>query len=189
MRRTSLLLPLLALACATTKGDRVETRAPSEYRIGREDVLEVVVWHEPELTRVMPVRPDGFISLPLLGEIEAAGKTPPELRDELTKSLSRYVKDASVAVLVREVNGPRFSVLGEVTRAGAYPLRGAMSVTQALATAGGPNEFAGDTVLWLRQKAGGGQERVKLSLKELVQGEGETEGTLWVNAGDVLYVR
>ncbi len=187
MRRTSLLLPLLALACAsTTKGERVESRPQTEYRIGREDVLEIVVWHEPELTRVMPVRPDGFIALPLAGEVQAAGKTPSELRAELNKALSPYVKDASVAVLVREINGPRFSVLGEVTKAGAYPLRGAVSVTQAIATAGGPNEFAGDKVVWLRQKPDGKQERVNLSIKELVQGE--AEGALWVGPGDVLYV-
>jgi polysaccharide export outer membrane protein len=186
MRRTSLLVPLLALACATTKSDRVEARAPAEYRIGREDVLEIVVWREPELTRVMPVRPDGFIAMPLAGEIQAAGKTPSELKGELTKALQPYVRDASVAVLVREINGPRISVLGEVVRAGAFPLRGTMSITQALATAGGPNEFAGDRIVWLRQKRDGQQERVNLSIKELMQGE--AEGALWVSPGDVLYV-
>jgi polysaccharide export outer membrane protein len=181
------MLALLALACAsTTKGERVSTRPPSEYRIGREDVLEIVVWREPELSRVMPVRPDGFISLPLVGEMEAAGKTPAELRDALTSALGPYVKDASVAVLIREINGPRFSVLGEVARSGTFPLRGTMSVTQAIATAGGPNEFAGDQVVWLRQKNDGRQERVKLSMKELVQGE--AEGSLWLGPGDVLYV-
>ena len=186
MRRTSLCFPLLALACATTQSDRVATRAPSEYRIGREDVLEIVVWHEPELTRVMPVRPDGYIALPLAGEVEAAGKTPAELRETLTHALGRYVKDAAVAVLVREINGPRFSVMGEVARSGTFPLRGAISVTQAIATAGGPNEFAGDQVVWLRQKPDGAQERVKLSMKELMKGE--VEGALWLGAGDVLYV-
>ncbi len=187
MRRTTfLLVPLLALACATTTSDHVESRPPDEYRIGREDVLEIVVWHEPELTRVMPVRPDGFISLPLAGEIEAAGKTPAELQTQLKKALDPYVRDAAVAVLVREINGPRVSVLGEVVRAGAYPLRGAMSITQALATAGGPNEFAGDRIVWLRQMADGGQQRVNLSIKELLQGE--EKGALWVKPGDVLYV-
>ncbi len=187
MRRTMFLLPLLAAACAsTTHGERVASRPPTEYRIGREDVLEIVVWHEPELTRVMPVRPDGFIALPLAGEIEAAGKTPGELQTELTKALDRYVKDPAVAVLVREINGPRFSVMGEVTHPGAFPLRGAVSVTQGIATAGGPNEFAGDRVVWLRARKDGKQERVNLSLKELVQGE--AEGALWLGPGDVLYV-
>ncbi len=186
MRRTVLLTTLLVAACATTKGETVSTRPPSEYRIGREDVLEVVVWHEPELTRVMPVRPDGFIALPLAGEVEAAGKTPAELRDTLKKALTPYVKDASVAVLVREINGPRFSVLGEVTKPGTYPLRGALSVTQGLATAGGLGEFAGDDVVWTRHRPDGTAERVQLSAKDLMRGE--TEGPLWLGAGDVLYV-
>ncbi len=188
MRRTSLLLSLLALACAgSTKGERVASQPPSEYRIGREDVLEIVVWHEPELTRVMPVRPDGFIALPLAGELQAAGKTPSELKTALTQALSPYVKDAAVAVLVKEINGPRFSVMGEVVHAGTFPIRGAISVTQAIATAGGTNEFAGDEVVWLRQKPDGKQERVRLSLKELM--EGEAEGALWLSPGDALYVR
>lgn len=187
MRRTCLLLSLVAAACAsTTKGERVATQPPSEYRIGREDVLEIVVWHEPELTRVMPVRPDGFIALPLAGEIQAAGKTPAELKAALTRALTPYVKDAAVAVLIREINGPRYSVMGEVLKAGTFPLRGAVSVTQALATAGGTNEFAGDEVVWLRQQPDGKQEKVRLSLKELVHGE--VEGALWLAPGDVLYV-
>ena len=187
MRRTTLLLSLVAAACASTsKGERVTAEPPSEYRIGREDVLEIVVWHEPELTRVMPVRPDGFIALPLAGEIQAAGKTPAELKAALTTALTPYVKDAAVAVLVREINGPRYSVMGEVLRSGTFPLRGSVSVTQAIAAAGGPNEFAGDEVVWLRQKADGKQEKVHLSLKELVHGE--VEGALWLAPGDVLYV-
>ena len=187
MRRRIFLLSLLAIACAgASTSERIVTRPPSEYRIGREDVLEIVVWREPDLSRLMPVRPDGFIALPLLGEIEAAGKTPAELQRNLTKALEPYVKDASVAVLVREINGPRFSVMGEVARAGTFPLRGTVSVTQALATAGGLGELAGNEVVWIRQKPDGKTERVKLSVKELVQGE--TEGALWLAAGDVLYV-
>ena len=191
MRRTSFLLSLLVLglgsSCAgATKSERVVTQPPSEYRIGREDVLEIVVWREPELSRMMPVRPDGYIALPLVGEIEAAGKTPSQLRQELAKAFSPYVKDASVAVLVREINGPRFSVMGEVAKPGTYPLRGTLSVTQGLATAGGLGEFAGNEVVWIRQKPDGKTERVRLSVKDLVQGE--TEGALWLGAGDVLYV-
>ena len=185
MRRTCSCSLLLVLACATTRGERVSTRPPTEYRVGREDVLEIVVWREPELSRVMPVRPDGFISLPLVGEFEAAGKTPAELKDAVTRALRPYVKDAAVTVLVREINGARYSVMGEVAHAGTFPLRGTISVTQALATAGGLGEFAGDEVVWLRQKADGKTERVRLSVKELVRG---VEGTLWLGAGDVLYV-
>jgi len=191
MRRTLrfafVVSALVPAACATaTRVDRAASAPPTEYRIAREDVLEIVVWHEPDLTRVIPVRPDGLIAVPLVGEIRAAGLTPEELRGALTKALTPYVKDASVAVLLREINGPRFSVMGEVARPGTFPLRGALSVTQGLATAGGLGEFAGDEVIWLRHRPDGKADRVSLSVKEMLQGE--AEGALWLGAGDVLYV-
>lgn len=187
MLRTGLLTSTLALACAAhTQVGKAEPRDAPEYRIGREDVLEIVVWKEPDLTRTVPVRPDGIISLPLAGEVQAAGKTPAELRDELSRSLGRYVRDPAVAVLVREINGSRFSVLGEVTHPGTFPLRGPVSVTQALATAGGLTEFAGDEVVWLRARDRGKPERISLSVKELIGGD--ADGVLWLGPGDVLYV-
>ncbi|WP_248345379.1 polysaccharide biosynthesis/export family protein [Anaeromyxobacter paludicola] len=160
-------------------------RQEAEYRIGREDVLEIVVYHEPELTRVMPVRPDGKIAMPLAGELEAAGKTAPELKAELTRALAPYVRDAAVSVLVREVNGPKVFVMGEVNKPGGFPLRGSMSVVQAIALAGGTGEFAGNEVVLLRQSGAEGVERVKLSYRELVRGEGKP---LWLSPGDVVYV-
>lgn len=190
MHRTGLATSLLAaatLACATTKGSELaENRPEAEYRIGREDVLEVVVWREPELTRVVPVRPDGKISLPLVGEVEAAGKTPGELQGQLSTALKEYVRDASVAVLVREINGPRFYVLGEVVRPGGFALRGPVTVVQAIALAGGRGEFAGDEVVWLRQRPEGKPQRLSLSFGDLVQGE--AAGAHWLRSGDVLYV-
>lgn len=183
-----LLGVLVSTACASSKpSQRADERPdPGEYRIGREDVLEVVVWHEPELTRVVPVRPDGKISLPLAGEVEAAGKTPAELQAGLTKALSPFIQDTAVAVLVREINGARVYVLGEVTRPGGFPLRGPMSVMQAIAVAGGRTEFAGDEVVWLRQQHDGATERVSLSFDDLLKGE--AVGALSLRGGDVLYV-
>ncbi len=178
---------LLVAACATGGSQRPDPRPdPGESRIGRADGLEVVVWHEPELSRVVPVRPDGMISLPLAGEIMAAGKTPAELQQGLAKTLGPFIRDASVAVLVREVNGPQVFVLGEVTKPGGFPLRGPVSVVQAIALAGGRTEFAGDDVVWLRQKPDGATDRVELSFKDLVKGE--AAGALWLRGGDVLYV-
>jgi polysaccharide export outer membrane protein len=179
---------LILSACATSKGSERAAARPEagEYRIGREDVLEVVVWHEPELTRVIPVRPDGRISLPLAGEIEAAGKTPAELQLGLAKALSPYIQDATVAVLVREINASRVFVLGEVARPGGFPLRGPMTVVQAVALAGGRTPFGGNEVVWLRQKPDGGADRISLSFKDLVKGE--AAGALWLRGGDVLYV-
>jgi polysaccharide export outer membrane protein len=183
----AILLGVLLSACATSKGSRPDPRPElGEYRIGREDVLEVVVWHEPELTRVVPVRPDGKISLPLAGELEAAGKTPAELQVGLSKILAPYIRDAAVAVLVREINASRIFVLGEVAHPGGFPLRGPMTVMQAIALAGGKTEFGGDKIVWLRQKTNGATDRATLSFGEMVKGE--AAGALWLRGGDVLYV-
>jgi polysaccharide export outer membrane protein len=187
MRRLSVLLAIALTACAgANKGQRATARSTPEYRIGREDVLEVVVWKEPELSKVMPVRPDGKIGMPLIGDVEAAGQTPVELQKTLTQRLDPLVKDASVAVLVREVNGSRFFVMGEVNKPGAYPLRGTVNVVQALAMAGGPGEYAGNEVVWLKQKSDGSQEKVSLSYRELVKGE--ADGDLALASGDVIVI-
>jgi polysaccharide export outer membrane protein len=178
---------LVLSACAGAQSQRPDARPEvGEYRIGREDVLEVVVWHEPELTRVVPVRPDGKISLPLAGEVEAAGKTAAELQQGLTLALGPYIRDASVAVLVREINASRVFVLGEVARPGGFPLRGPLTVVQAIALAGGRTEFAGRSVQWLRERSDGKADRVELSFDDLVKGE--AAGALWLRGGDVLYV-
>jgi polysaccharide export outer membrane protein len=181
------LAGLLAGCASRGVSERAGERPDAgEYRIGREDVLEVVVWHEPELTRIVPVRPDGRISLPLAGEVDAAGRTPAELQAGLTKAFTPYIHDAAVAVLVREINGARIYVLGEVTKPGGFTLRGPMTVVQAIALAGGKTEFGGDDVYWIRQQQDGKTDRVRLSYGDLVKGE--AAGALWLRGGDVLYV-
>ena len=188
MRRSLLVVSLLsAVACAGARqGERPAPRPSSEYRIGREDVLEIAVWREPDLSRTMPVRPDGKIAMPLVGEIEAAGLTPNELQAKVKAGLSPYVKDVAVTVMVREVNGPRFYVLGEVPRPGGFPLRGSLTVTQALALAGGKGEFASNDVVWVRQQDDGNSERVRLSYDDLVRGK--AQGPLWLAPGDVIFI-
>jgi polysaccharide biosynthesis/export protein len=133
---------LAAASCAHTGEVPPREDRPSEYRIGREDVLDVSVWRDADLSRTVPVRPDGRIGLPLLGELEVEGKTPGEVAEEVRSRLAPFVAEPRVAVIVREVNSPRFFVIGEVPRPGGYPLRNRMTVLQALSMAGGPNEFA-----------------------------------------------
>jgi polysaccharide export outer membrane protein len=117
--------------------------APPPFVLGREDVVEVSVYRDPELSRTVPVRPDGHVSLPIVGELAVAGLTPEQVRAEVTKRLQAFVQEpAVVSVIVREVNSARFFVLGEVAKPGAYPLRGEVGVLQALAVAGGPGEFS-----------------------------------------------
>ncbi|TMB25920.1 MAG: sugar ABC transporter substrate-binding protein [Deltaproteobacteria bacterium] len=113
-----------------------------EYRIAREDVVEVSVWKEPDLSRTLPVRPDGKITLPLVGDLDAAGKTPAELESAVQQKLSGLVRDPRVTVLVRDINGSRVYVTGMVAHPGAFALRSSMDVLQALAMAGGLAEFA-----------------------------------------------
>ena len=113
-----------------------------EYRLAKEDVVEVSVWKEPDLSRTVPVRPDGKITLPLLGDLPAEGLTPGQLEKTVQDKLSPLVRDPRVTVIVHDVNGSRIYVTGMVTRPGAFPLRSRMTVLQALAMAGGLAEFA-----------------------------------------------
>lgn len=178
---------VMASGCASTRVTRMAAESPAgEYRIGKEDVIEVVVFREPELSRVVPVRPDGRISLPLAGEMDAAGKTAAELQSGIAKVLASYVREPAVSVLVREINASRVYVLGEVVRPGGFPLRGPMSVVQAIAIAGGRTPYAGDRVVWLREKQDGKKDKATLSFRDLVKGE--ESGELWLASGDVLYV-
>jgi polysaccharide export outer membrane protein len=137
-----LLLALSGPGCAHDARLPSGESGPREYLIGREDLLDVSVWRDPDLSRVVPVRPDGKISLPLLGELRAEGKTAAVLAREIADGLGPYIQSPRVAVIVREVNAPRFFVIGEVPHPGGFPLRGRTTVLQALALAGGPNEFA-----------------------------------------------
>ncbi len=118
------------------------TAAKSPYLIDAEDVLSINVWHEVELSRNVPVRPDGRISIPLVGDIQAAGKTALELQGDLTIALSKFVKAPEVTVIVSDIRSRRVNVIGQVTRPGTYPLTHSMGVLDALAEAGGLRDFA-----------------------------------------------
>jgi polysaccharide export outer membrane protein len=114
----------------------------AEYKLSLEDVVEVTVWKEPELSRTVPIRPDGKITLPLIGDVQAQGLRPTELEASVQKQLASLVRDPRVTVIVHDVNGNKVYVLGQVLHAGAFPLRSQMNVLQALAMAGGLAEFA-----------------------------------------------
>jgi polysaccharide export outer membrane protein len=136
-------LLLVVAGCASGGGaPRTPRYAPTEYRLGVEDLVQITVWREPDLDVVAPVRPDGRISVPLAGEIDAAGKTARELEQTIAGRLDGRIASPVVSVVVKELNAGRVFVLGEVVKPGAYPLRGAMTVLQALALAGGLTEFA-----------------------------------------------
>jgi polysaccharide biosynthesis/export protein len=139
--------------------------ASGEYSIGPEDVVQVWVWKEPDLSTTAMVRPDGKISLPLIGELEAKGKTAQQLQQEVGKQLAVYLSQPVVTVVVKEVNYPKISVLGQVRKPDVYKIRQTMTVLDAIALAGGFTEYANrGKVLVLRNSAPTPRE-FKLDLK------------------------
>jgi len=115
---------------------------PADYVIGPDDVLAVVFWREKDLSGDVAVRPDGMITVPLLNDVKAAGLTPEQLRDVLTKSAEKFVEVPSVTVVVKAINSRKVFVTGMVGKSGPYPLTGPTTVMQMLAMAGGVHEFA-----------------------------------------------
>jgi polysaccharide export outer membrane protein len=115
---------------------------PADYVIGPEDVLGVLFWREPDLSGDVTVRPDGKITLSLIGDVVATGLKPEALRDELQKAGSRFLADANVTVVVRQINSRKVFITGQVAKPGSYPLTGGMTVVQLIALAGGLSEYA-----------------------------------------------
>jgi polysaccharide export outer membrane protein len=162
-----------------------DSAAAPGYVLGPEDVVEVFVWKNPELSSTATVRPDGRITLPLAGELVAAGKTPEELRTAITAQLKRYVELPYVTVMVKAINSPQISVLGEVRKPGRYRLAQRASILDAIAMGGGFTEYAdGKDVLVLRQTPGGGTRRIKVNVKSLLR----DGNPLRLEPGDTVYV-
>lgn len=128
------------------------------YVIGDEDVLSISVWKELDLTKVIPVRSDGKISLPLVGEVQAAGLTPAQLAEDLTAALRGFITDPQVTVIVQEIKSRNFNILGQVTKPGSYPLTADTTVVDAIALAGGFRDFAKKKSIYVVRKAANGSE-------------------------------
>jgi polysaccharide export outer membrane protein len=149
MVRRFLVVPLFLTAVVVHPSAR-SSEQPSpgaeacsaEYTVGPEDVLDIAVWNNTEISRTVPVRPDGKISLPLLNDVQASGFTPMQLRDTLAKSLAEYIAAPNVSVIVREVHSFKVTVIGEVKTPGRFELKGRATVLDVLALAGGLTEFA-----------------------------------------------
>jgi polysaccharide export outer membrane protein len=157
------------------------------YIIGPQDVLDIDVWKEPELTRSVPVRPDGKISLPLLNDVQASGMTPSKLADQITQGLKKYVTDPQVTVIVSAINSQRVYILGEVARAGAYPLLPDMTVLQALSSAGGFSQFANTKKIYVLRNENGKQQRYPFNYKNVVSGR-DTSENITLRPGDTVVV-
>src|SRR5205807_2423701 len=136
------------------------TTAAGDYKIGPEDLLDIAVWNNTAISRTVPVRPDGKISLPLLNDVQAAGLTPMQLREVLVKRLADYMPTPEVSVIVREVHSFKVSVLGEAKKPGQYELKSRSTVLDVIALAGGFTEFAARSRLVILRQAGATIKRV-----------------------------
>ncbi len=158
----------------------------SDYVIGADDMLNISVWKEPELTETLPVRPDGKISMPLLNDIPAAGLTPLQLRDSITEKLKKYIADPRVTVVVTAMNSRRVFVTGEVVHTGPMPLLPHMTMLQALSQAGF-TQFANLKAIYLLRTENGRQVKLPFNYKEVVKGN-HPEQNILLKPGDTLVV-
>jgi polysaccharide export outer membrane protein len=155
--------------------------------IGPEDVLGVVFWREPDLSGDVTVRPDGRVSLPVIGELEAAGLTPDALRARVQSAASKYLTDVNVAVVVRQINSRKVFVTGQVATPGTYPLAAPRTVMQAIALAGGLTEFADSKNITILRAAGGRAVSFKFNYKDVAKGK-SLEQNILLQPGDTVVV-
>jgi polysaccharide biosynthesis/export protein len=153
----------------------------ADYVIGPEDVLEIAVWDNEQLTRTVPVRPDGKISLPLLNDVRAGGLTPMELRTFLTSALAEYIPIPTVSVIVREVHSFKVAVMGEVRLPGRFELKSRSTVLDALALAGGLTEYASRSRIVVLRRHQTGTHQIpfdfdKMTVKNGAVGDGDGSG-------------
>jgi polysaccharide export outer membrane protein len=164
-----------------TSGKAASADVAADYRLVPGDKLRIEVYKDAQLSQSVQVRPDGKITLPLAGDIPAAGRTPIELRNAIAGSLTTYISNPTVTVIVVETEPPVVYVMGEVNDAGPYPIKGQVSVLQALAMAGGFKDFAKTGNITIRR----GTQTLKFDYKAALRGEGKT---MFVQAGDTVIV-
>jgi len=189
----SLLLPLLYACSAPVAPSRIpapsgEAEAPSpDYELGSEDSVEVQVWKNPDLSRTVIVRPDGKISLPLVGDVHAAGLTASQLTEAVTEKLKAYYKEpAQVTVIVHQVNSYAIYMLGEIRGQGKHVVRSGTTFLQAISIAGGFTQFASTSKIILRRRAADGQESViPIRYKDVLGGQ---QANLILKPGDTIIV-
>lgn len=179
-------------AAKTSKDAKSAAKAVAQspdYVIGIEDVIEISVWKNPDLSKTVMVRPDGMISLPLVGELKAAGQTPAQLRDALNEVLKEYQETVVTSVIVQEVNSYRIFILGEVMSPGTYTMTRRMSVIQAIALAGGFNPFASRKILLVRENGNSMAEKIEISFDDIIDTDARRDKNLILKPGDTVFVQ
>lgn len=172
---------------STSKSSPEASQNDAGYKIGPQDLLRIDVWKEAEISRTVPVRPDGKISLPLLNDMQAAGLTPMQLSTAIAEGLKKYVQNPQVTVSVAEINSRRVYVTGEVTKPGAFPLLPDMTVLQALSGSGGFTQFAKLKGIYVLRMENGKQVKHPFNYKDVVSGKAAEQNIL-LQPGDVVVV-
>ena len=166
--------------------DAAKVAAADSYVIGATDVLLVNVFKEPTLSNTMLVRPDGMISMPLLGDVQASGKTPLQLADEITAKLKKYVQDPNVTVILNQMNSKKVYLMGEIGHTGPIEMTPGMTLLQAIATGGGLTPYANAKKIYILRVEGGKQLKIPVQYKQALKGD--LSLNLILNPGDTIVV-
>ena len=177
----------LWICLSTTVAAQPDVGGVARYEVQPSDVLQVSVWKEPDLTQQVIVRPDGAFSFPIVGEVNAVGKTVEELRKELVQALTRIIPDPVVTVSVLEIKGNKVYVIGQVTRPGEFIVNPRVDVVQALSLAGGTTAFASPSEIFVLRRDNGQQRRLPFNLEAVLRGRNLEQNVL-LRSGDVVVV-
>jgi polysaccharide export outer membrane protein len=181
--------PAASAAPANQNADASAPAKPHDnsFVIGNDDVLAINVWKEPDISRSIPVRSDGKISLPLVGEVQAAGLTPLSLEKEIAIRLKNYISEPEVTVMVQQVNSQKFNILGQVVKPGSYMVVNSLTVLDAIALAGGFRDFAKQKSIYVLRQGSAGESRLAFNYKEVSQGKNMSQN-IKLQPGDTIIV-
>ena len=181
-------MSVLTLFCTVAATAQEETVSVDDaFKIGVSDVLTISVWKNPELSAQVPVRPDGKIALPLVGEVQAAGLTPDQLRQELNVQFASFVTAPTISVVVNEINSMQVYIVGEVSRPGSYAIIQPTRLMQALAMAGGLSEYADKSDVLILRQQGSAEQRIIVSVRGITNGKKMGDNIL-LEPGDTIVV-
>ena len=176
-----------AAAAAAVAPRATDPVVPPGYVIGTDDVLSIVFWKDKDMSADAQVRPDGRIALPLINEVQAAGLTPEQLREKITEESKKYMEDASITVVVRQINSRRAFITGEVNKPGPYPLTSATTVMQLISLAGGLREYANSKKIVIMRTVNGTPTSLPFNYKDVVAGKNLTQN-IELKPGDTVVV-
>src|SRR5687768_13292652 len=178
-------VPAAAVAAAAPRA--TDPVVPPGYVIGADDLLSIVFWKDKEMSADAQVRPDGRIALPLINDVVAAGLTPDQLREKITEESKKYMEDASVTVVVRQINSRKVFITGEINKPGTYPLTTPITVMQLIAMAGGLREYADAKKIIIMRTENGKPKRLPFNYKSIIEGK-NLQQNIELKPGDTVVV-